>query len=206
MRREIHNVTFESAQIKLDSFTTDIPGWFLKQATVGEPGWFLAHAEDGVIWGRLENGALELSSDVYSAISASLREITLWEARLFGANGEIRVWRTDEGFQARRIFDNQETGRTALDEQHHLWGTEKVEAKGNFTVLIDGQEGLRQIVPLAVADRYFPQEGRHRPVILRWRHYVGYDEHGQARIDASRLVGLDLISRREVFGMEAKEG
>ena len=72
------------------------------------------------------------------------------------------------------------------DEQHLLWhqgSPVKVDTQAGFALLQEGQQGQRHAPPV------IPQ-GRRRPA-LKVRHYVDYDDEGQAFIALSRLVGLE---------------
>jgi len=180
-------------EIEVDeSFRADLRGWLVMRMTV-DRGWLLVHADDGVIWGRREpDGSLRLSSDVfdmksqYPAIAVDLRADTLQQARIFGPAGELLAWRDGAGFRARAIADGEARPATALgdaDETHLLWGLGKKRVvKDGFTLLAEGVQGPQHAVPIVI-------EGRRRPA-LKVRHYVNYDDEGQAYVELSRLVDL----------------
>ncbi len=85
MRIEVPNIGYrKGSPPNLSRFEEDITAWFLNQPSVGSQSWLLAHAEDGIIWGTIDDHHLLLSSDAFPTISPSLRTFTLWEARLFG--------------------------------------------------------------------------------------------------------------------------
>lgn len=174
-----------------DGFHADPRTW-LAQRMRPDRKWLLVHADDGVIWGRREpDGALRLSSDVfdvqsqYPALAVKLRAATLLQARVFGPAGELLVWRETTGFKAREIADGAARPLTALgdqDERHLLWGQgEKRTVKNDFTRLDEGVQGPQHAVPIVVSVG--------RPVLVV-RHYVAYDEEGQAYVAMSRLVDL----------------
>ena len=174
-----------------EKFAADPRQWLAGHASPGKP-WLLVHADDGVIWGRREaDGDLRLSSEVfddqqrYPAIAVKLRAQTLQQARVFGPDGELLVWRTDNGFAARLIEDGQDPPEDALpeDEEHLLWGLgEPPEPHEGFTLFAEGQQGLVHAPPIAI-------RGSRRPR-LKVRHYLDYDEEGQAYVCLSRLVDI----------------
>jgi CRISPR-associated protein (TIGR03984 family) len=177
-------------------FGADPRAWLAAQMTEGMP-WLLAHADDGVIWGRREpDGALILSSDVfkeaerYPAIAVPLSAKTLQQARIFGPQGELLLWRTDSGFSARCIDDGPHPPDDALSdkgEPYLLWGRGRVDVletrePERFVLISEGQQGVRHAPPKLVTGK--------RRLALKVRHYVDYDDQGQARIALSRLVDL----------------
>ncbi|HOK59107.1 MAG TPA: CRISPR-associated protein Csx19 [Methanothrix sp.] len=144
--------------------------------------WLLAHADDGVIWGELRDDGLHLSSNAFNKISPPLRAETLQQARLFGPQAEILVWKDNATWRGRLIQDGAGKAEDTFDEMHLLWGTEVEERQDGFTLLREGREGLRHAPPL-------PDDAQP-PIRLKVRHYVAYDA-GQAYIAYSRLAGID---------------
>lgn len=176
----------------------DIKKWLEKQAANFALKWLLAHADDGVIWGRIDNGTLITSSEVDEAcdISPPLRIETLQQARLFAPHGEILLWRDGDGNWNARLIRDAEGGEKVdweevVDEAQILWGTDgRVLSKG-FTLMSDGGQGLRHVVPIEV---YTKPGDRNRPLRLWVRHYIGEDGEGYARIVASRLMDIGTAS------------
>jgi len=167
--------------------------WLTEQAGDAEC-FLLAHADDGLFWGKVESGVLSTSHDAahgseYAEISPPLREATLQTARLFNENGEILLWRDAETgtWRARMIYttndDQAATFVEAIDEHQLLWGNQAEAISDTFTLLSDGGQGLRHIVPISI-----PVEAL--PLRLRVRHLISEDDTGFARITASRLVAL----------------
>ncbi len=177
---------------KLTELVSDPRAWLTQRVDEGMP-WLLVHADDGVIWGKRQaDGTLALSSDVFSdskefpSVAVPLRAVTLQQARIFGPAGELLVWRTKKGFVARLIKDTHLTLKALPDERHLLWhlgNPVKVDQQTGFALLQEGKQGQRHAPPV------IPQ-GKRRPA-LKVRHYVDYDEEGQAYIALSRLVGLE---------------
>ncbi len=73
-------------------------------------------------------------------------------------------------------------------EDQVLWGTQG-KVQDNFTLLSDGQQELYHAVPLTNIQFDDPQKLK-RPVRLKVKHYIEYDDDGLARIGLSRLVDL----------------
>lgn len=173
----------------------DIRAWLQTQANRHRLQWLLAHADDGVIWGRIaENGQLITADNVAPEVSPPLRSETLQQMRLFGEDGELLLWRDgDNEWHARLIrqpVDGEPpTFTEAIDELQILWGTDPNPLDSAFTLMSDGAQGLRHAVPLVVSGKYSEE---NRPLRLWVRHYLKYDENGFTRIIASRLVGLKL--------------
>jgi CRISPR-associated protein (TIGR03984 family) len=188
MERKVEPIACQILYLDPTDLTTDPRAWFQSQPSVGDGAWFLAHADDGVIWGRLQGKQLLTSDSAFPQISPALRAITLQQARLFGRDAEVRAWRDDAGFRACRLEDRQDDKAEAFDEAHVLWGTRVEKQVGGFSLVSDGRQGLRHAVPLEVPDTAFSASGRDRSLRLLVRHYLTYDGDGHARIALSRLV------------------
>ena len=174
-----------------ESFADDVAGWL---SSIGETyglTTLLAHADDGVIWGRVEGGRLRTAHDVFTAhdASAALRPPTLQQARLFGVDGELLVWRADESWQARLVLGSQGDWVEAYDEWQILWGTRAESKRDGFTLVAEGAQGLRHAPPVELdAALFAPEENRH-PLRLQVRHYLETEpSRGLLRFTLSRLV------------------
>lgn len=191
MRRVLQTVQRFIQLVTVDAeFQTDPRVWLAAQARQHGLRYMLIHADDGVIWGRLDKNGLRLSSDVAPEVSPPLRDLTLQQCRLFGEGGELFLWRTDDGWTARSIRDEDGNSDEYFDEDQVLWGTGVENIEDGFTVVFEGQ-GLKHAVPIVAAPELF---GRNkRPLRLKVRHYLVYDDAGVARIALSRLV--DVFAR-----------
>jgi CRISPR-associated protein (TIGR03984 family) len=164
----------------------ELAAWFAEQATDGMT-LFLAHADDGVIWGRVEDKQLLLAGSVFPEVAVALRPTTLQQARLFGPAGELFLWRDDDRFRVRRIMDGEKTPDNALPlEKYWLWGTQAIGSAGGFKLLEDGAQGLHHAPPISAL-------GEGQRLALLVRHYLAYDAEGRTRIAASRLYGLQIV-------------
>ncbi|BAZ48038.1 hypothetical protein NIES4103_06430 [Nostoc sp. NIES-4103] len=169
------------------SANLDLYQWLKEQAEKYKLKYLLAHAEDGVIWGEFRNGELVTAHDAFSQ-SPQLRSCTLQQCRIFGANVEIMLWQTYEGFKARIIQDDQST--EFIPEHQILWGTKVEEVNNGFTLVTDGQQGLHHAVPLTGIE-FDSNQKLYRPLRLIVRHYIDdKQQSGLARIYLSRLVNL----------------
>jgi len=173
----------------------DVGEWLQTQASRYRLQWLLAHADDGVIWGKInETGQLITAATVAPEVSPPLRPETVQQAQLFAEYGELLLWRDgDNEWHARLIRqpadDEPPTFTHAIDEPQILWGTDPKRLGSGFTLMSDGAQGLRHAVPLVVSGKYSEE---NRPLRLLVRHYLKDDENGFTRISASRLVALKL--------------
>ncbi|BAY87719.1 hypothetical protein NIES267_72430 (plasmid) [Calothrix parasitica NIES-267] len=168
----------------------DIKTWLEEQATKYKLDYLLAHADDGVIWGKFQNGSLITADSIFPQF-AKLRESTLQQCRFFGETSEVMLWKIDDGeseFKARLVEDGDLKKEDYIPENQILWGTHG-EKRDGFTLLRDGTQGLKHAVPFTEIELKTEGELKH-PVRLQVRHYIDYDDAGVARIYLSRLVGL----------------
>jgi CRISPR-associated protein (TIGR03984 family) len=178
----------------------NVRDWLQTQAAQHKLKWLLAHADDGVIWGRVDDGKVVTSHEAGQAsaearrVCPELRNQTLQQARLFSEAAELLLWRDgDNQWHARLIRDadtqqgEQSNWDDAIDEAQILWGTDPTPLTDGFTMMSDGEQGLRHAVPLKI-EKKFNEETR--PLRLHVRHYL--TRGGIACIEASRLLKLDM--------------
>lgn len=172
----------------------DLRDWLEGQAKQHNLRYLLAHAEDGVIWGRFDDDVLKTSGDVLfdkctKFHPAKLRSLTLQQCRIFGNNCEVMLWKVDKNWKARSIEDTQDCSYLP-DEHQILWGTKPEQEKDGFTLVADGQEGLKHAVPL-INIPFDQSKNLYRPLRLTVRHYLDEaPETGVVRVYLSRLVDL----------------
>ncbi len=120
MRREFIETRWRSVPL-----TVGDPVALLNElAAGGGYEYLLAHADDGVVWGRVKEKRLLLSGDAFPNLSPALNSETLQQARLFGAKREAFLWRVADGWKGREVHEaTGETGR-AHEETTILWGTD----------------------------------------------------------------------------------
>ena len=188
---------------------SDVGKWLMDQNVQENlrAEFLLAHAEDGVIWGKFKNGKLITSFDAsFTKASkwgrAKLRRETLWQARIFGADAELLLWRDgDNVFHARVLregtrangADSAVVYHTAFDEPQVLWGIEIVETSPEgFTLMSDGAQGLRHAVPKQVKGEF---KEKTRPLRLWVRNYLSEDEKsGFNRVATNRLLRVEVTN------------
>lgn len=146
--------------------------------------YLLAYHDDGVVWGRFNDGRWALSSDHFE-VSPAFRTRTLQECRVFGQNAELLVWREGQQLHGSLLREGQGSSLLCFERHYLLWGDSIADRQDGFTLLREGAEGLYHAVPLANA--------RPRAALVI-RHYVDYDAQNQAYIKWSRLV--DLVDDR----------
>lgn len=176
--------------IALDGFETKPREWLTARAREIGAAYFWGYAENGALWGRFDDAGLKLAGDVFQEFRIALTPNTLQQARLFAANAELFLWREGKEWRARVIRDLQ--GEIdCIERDYWLWGTPHVDentkqivAQDNFTLFVEGAQGMRHAPPrddLKVNQR----------AALRVKHYVAYDDaEGQAYVALSRLVEI----------------
>lgn len=213
-QRKQNNTPAVSQPVNDFSRIEAIETWLVAQAKTNQmatPCYLLAHATDGVIWGRLDkDGNLLTSHDALCKTKVSdkwdisrvkmakktlppLRMETLQQARLFSSEAELFIWRDGDGEWNGRWLRNANEGETpcwseSFDEPQLLWGTHATPLEHGFTLLEDGAQGLYHAVPLKAAIMNKDNGELKQSVQLNIRHYLAYDEQGQAYVAVSRLV------------------
>jgi len=154
--------------------------------------YLLAHADDGVIWGQFDqDGGLQLARDEFPQVALSAN--TLQQARIFGEHAEIFLWKNSGRWTARIIRDDDRLQwnvlEQSIDEQYWLWGIigELGRVGASFTLLIEAGHDFRHAPPVTHLNL-----GKNDRAALKVRHYVGYDDEGQAYIGLSRLVNVEV--------------
>lgn len=193
--------SLEDAQYIID--TPSLYEWLqakAKQYQQDKLQYLLAHAEDGVIWGIFDKyGNLSTANQSKDLLPKSeelfskhklpiLRSPTLQQCRIFGKNFEVMLWKVGQNWKARSIEDGHLSKDDYIPEDQILWGTqEEGQPKHDFTLVSDGSQGLKHAVPLTGINF---KGNDSRPLRLKVRHYIDYDESGVATIYLSRLVDL----------------
>ncbi len=213
-RREISD-KYPAVSIQVEVPADDhLIGWLAEQAGAHQAPCLLAHAMDGVIWGRLdESGRLHTSHDALHATQAQsawdkyrinaaqnslppLRPETLQQARLFGVQAELHIWRDGDGTWHGRWLRDVADGETpnwseSFDEPQLLWGTYGARLEHGFTLLEDGAQGLYHAVPIEIPLNEEANGQLKQSVRLNIRHYLAYDEQEQVYVAVSRLVNVE---------------
>jgi hypothetical protein len=105
MKREIINTVATCLDdIDMAGFVDKPLQWLSQQMYAHGLKYLLAHADDGVIWGRLDDEELITSHDVAPEYSPPLRAATLQTVRLFARAGELFVWRDEAGVWTGRLI------------------------------------------------------------------------------------------------------
>jgi CRISPR-associated protein (TIGR03984 family) len=183
--REIRNTWVQLDSFDKETIASDPVAWLAQQA---RPGLFLLlHADDGIFWGRGADKALEFSDPAIFPRLTQHPEL-IQAARLFDQTEETFLWRVDEGaWRARRAVDGtQGTRFDYFDEPQILSGTQVQPVNNGFSKMIDGEEGLVHVVPLALPADNWKDRRRLR---LDVRHYL-VEEAGWLRVRFSRLYNL----------------
>lgn len=187
--RRIESGGYRVTEVPVADLDDDLKTWLLEQAQARGLQNLLAHADDGVIWGRVTAEEMTTSHDVFGEPpSPPLRAETLLEVRLFGVEAELRLWRTVAGWRAQLVEDTPDAGEH-FDQPQLLWGDRRVTGREGFILVEEGQQGLRHAPPLEAPKSAFGDD-RH-PLYLHVRHYVETDsETGIVDVALSRLVAV----------------
>lgn len=193
--KEHDKLSFHSELVAVPESGEEIAAWLAKYAPA-DARWLLAHAYDGVVWGRQDNGTWRFSSGCI-ANSPELQVAKLLQLRVFGPHSELFLWRDSAGLHGRIITDGAGETTHFLDEPQILWGNKRgprVHDCEGFTPLADGDQGNIHAVPLKIPNERLGDNNTDRPVRLWLRHYITQDEEtGLARIRDSRLLHLEVL-------------
>jgi CRISPR-associated protein (TIGR03984 family) len=180
----------------------DLQAWLTDQAKEHNLYWLLAHTDNGLIWGKLRDDQLQLSSDAFPDQSArvTLDWITLQQCRLFGEPGELFLWKTGQRWQARLYLDGIEVGTSFyMEEEYLLWGTRKEDEAKGFLLLAEGSQGIYHAPPLTIT----PTE-MHRAALLVRHYLIENLDTGLLHIRDSRFVKLLEPVQRACHGKSTR--
>ena len=141
--------------------------------------YLLSHHDDGIIWGHFEE-SWKLSEKKVN--SPAFNPITLQQCRLFGPQAEFFLWRSGSGFRSRKLVEGNGEDYEYIEKRHILWGTEAEPYEANFTLMIEGQQGMLHLLPIPNAKP---------PVALRIRAYIEYKQDYRAYFRWHRLTGIE---------------
>lgn len=195
----------------------ELKTWLEEKGKAYSLEFLLAHLDDGVVWGKmLVNGPLVISGEVLKKMeqqdniqvkaayeaAPELRLQTLQQARLFGEKAELLLWRDgDNELHARLIADTKDVANATwlecFDEPQLLWGTHGIPADDDFTLIWEGSQGMHQIIPIKLDVDGDNKVVEKKEPKLRVRHYLNKEEDCEARVVASRLVGIDNVKETE---------
>lgn len=198
MSRQLSQVADIVEEVPTERVGADLVGWLVEETASLGQSYLLAHADDGVIWGRIGPLGLLTSYDAArgdaeaESIAPPFRLATLQTVRVFADSGELLAWRDGASWKARLVratLPGEDASLIeAFDERQMLWGTMARPLNQGFALLEHGSQGIRQVVPITVAARSYALP----PVRLRLRHYLRPDAVGLLRVSLSRLVDLEL--------------
>ena len=167
--------------------------------------WLLAHCDDGVVWGRREREAWQLSSKPFPNVSPQPSEENLQQLRLFGKEREVLIWRAENGFQGRILMDVEASDvpkdLLPMREDQILVGDRLLDGPCDGFSLVGEAGGARHAVPIDCKEGDFKKHEKIRerpdwPLRLAVKHYLTQDEEtGTVRIAVSRLVEVYNVEK-----------
>lgn len=155
-----------------------------QKSKLGTSVWSLAFAGDGVVWGKMVSGELKFS--------APLNSIGLQTLYLFGDLGEFRLWREGRDFRGCLLTDKEDKSAEAYDISYMLWGTQVDQPGEIFSLVSDGQQGLKHAVPLPLKAN---ESLNGHPLRISIRNYLSEDKDGQVYIGCSRLLRVFKLNQ-----------
>ena len=182
-------------------FAENNGSWLVENAAdlliLNESGYVLLHADDGVLWGRIEGGRLVTPPP--SEWTPSLRSLTIQQCRVFNSKGELFIWRESEGVWNGRALIEDGSAYRSMEKSAILCGSRIVShpAPQGFTPIIEPGVGMRQIVPVQIPDDALRKDNKREfkddwRVVLRVVEYFSEDDDGQVIIVCSRLKAIDV--------------
>ena len=133
-----------------------------------------------VMIGRIEGGKLSFHDGTSTVNVADLVEL-----RLFDENGELFVWKVEEGFRYRLRTDGSGDEANVIDTLQPLWGT-KVLGEGSGWSSIAEDRGIRLEAPFTGL-RLTPTER----LSLKCRNYIEFNDQQQAGFADCRFMGFE---------------
>ncbi|GEM_PF-2115262 len=176
-------------QIPAD-FAANKGQWLIETANdhigMGATRYALIHADDGVLWVKVEGNKLALpSEDGQTEWTPKLRTATIQQCRIFGEDGELFIWREAEGQWRGRIVKHEAGDGHYFEERQVLYGSRLHNsqiASPDFSPIFEPTTGIRQIVPVSATG--LTDDKR---ITLTVVNYLDRDGDHQARIFCSRL-------------------
>lgn len=158
-------------------------------------GWFIAYLFHRVVIGQFIDGAL----DYFQKESGDVNIENLIKLRIFDANSELYVWRTNlGGFKGRLRTDGVGSFTDVVDAKQVIFGT-KAELIGESYMKLSEKRGTEIIMPLAdigISENAInDMDGR---LCIQTRSYIGViKETGQASYEDVRFV--EFVKYQEVI-------
>ena len=109
--------------------------WLAEQMKENNLTFLLAFADDGVIWGRMDNGSLVIAHETAQKEDrknyTELRGKTLQQAYAFSDKMEVRLFRDE--LNAWKAWKIEDEGEIIIKESQVLWGDKLDEDKNQPT-------------------------------------------------------------------------
>lgn len=144
-----------------------------------EEGFIVAYLYNKVIIGKIYNNRLIF----YNDDEIDIKYLVM--LRAFNKNEELYIWRNSGNrFNYRLRKDGEGEEKNAVDAEQILWGTKSENLTEGWTRLSESR-GMELIVPIDM-----DKSKDKKRIKLRTRHYIGFNELGQAGYIDSRFVDI----------------
>lgn len=156
-------------------------------------GWFIAYLFHRVVIGQFIDGVL----DYFQKESGDVNIENLIKLRIFNANSELFVWRTNlGGFKGRLRKDGEGVSTDIVDAKQVIFGT-KAELIGESYVKLSEKRGTEIILPVQEGISFGDINELDGRLCIQTRSYIGViRETGQATYEDVRFV--EFIKYQEV--------
>lgn len=110
-------------------------------------GWLFGQTFGGVIWGRVRDGELDLTTNASIGVETLLRHETLLSLRLFDAERELRAWRADTGLEVRLVSEGADGDEYAAwqEQSYGLRLSELGRLRARHYLAMEPETGLLRV-------------------------------------------------------------
>lgn len=155
----------------------------LVTAHVKEPGIVVLWQYHKIVWGRWEDGTIQLADN------SKFSDEYILEARVFNTTEELHVYRRNGRYEGRYRYDRNDTDSTDseyVDTMARLWGeAATVDVQNGYATLCDTERFLTMTIPVNEVAKWYG---------LVTRNYVTADETtGQAGYSDYRFVAIEAM-------------
>lgn len=179
---KINGLQLKQIRTRPKTIETLDPVSYLMETVVSD-GFVVAYLDYAVWIGRFS----PQQGFVFHNREHAIDKTYLQRIRVFNGDIEFLLWRTGSGnqFKGRVRRDGEGEEKKVVDAQQVLFGTRAKPMKDNkeFSMVTE-QRGTRLILPFSNLD----VDDKKNRVCIKTRHYIAYNEWGQAGYEDSRFL------------------